>query len=1241
MFNQNVIVQASNGGIAAGRDVNIQVYLGRLTTGYRSQIDDFVRSYIGTDTTPVPFGGREAQFQTLNEWFETGEKKCLLTAPAGHGKSALLVHWLFDQKSQDEIDIVFVPISTRFSTNHSAVFLEVLVQQLADILGEQLDAPENHREIYYIDKFKEYIPKADARNKPLLIVIDGLDEAVSFNNWDTMLPAGDFQNVKVLYSARITARKNTSGWLSALNWNRETVSIMEVPPLSEPEITQLTVDTLVGTIDNPSAFGGEVFRISQGNPLTCYFILSDVLNSNDPISKLNNLGGINSGFCAYFECWMDGLKLHENFDQQKIDFILLILATAFAPVTLSDLEILVSILNRSPEYISLKTLEPIDRMLIKTAKNNLISLNHPKFSDYILNEYFEGSGIIHDGQQAFFTYATDISQKKCEFSSYLLENYRFHLDEYDGDLSAADIILDKSWRKTQLASALRHSAYADDVETAWKVAERAYFEKNSIDEKEFCSFVIKCGLAQASISSLGEQTPTGILALAIEASLIPVEYALKRIDKSLKSNQLPQKVEIFRYLPEAVKNSVINEIKETATVSSKMGYYLSLVDHVGSEEKDAIEEICRNLLEDTTADPDLRTEMIRRYGKKYSDHEHEILRAGLIARFLDTFDNQGLATEAMAFIEYSLDPISKAESRIQFTLSAGGKLDKNLINKIIDDLGAETNQVRLGKCICDFLYRYVELRTEHFLNYADRLINDLLSHLDPQLAVDQIAQHDFCELFTGKLFTSIAKAKAEGSMQDTMAICKALSQIPAYYASTACIKVIEIADDALRQKLIDLAFQKCAEQPTANNRTFSYAELAKSLKGHDRYEEAVRLSFSAAEEINDFPIQKTWDLVVLQRSNTWPTNVDQWLSEVARFQDFERKCMLYISFLKVCDQQDKYERCKELLFAEVNRATLNKKVMYYSQLITVGIIKRKTDDYCNFLKIVREFFTSVAKAPSESGVFELCQLLPMLDEPDQDIIHFLLSIYRLRGIREYSRISGLIKLWLFADTSQKLLINKKLDQYFENAHKDQVLCSHALSLYKKTGMEEHKQRFLGFLPELSMLQAVRLYHNLLNFEGISVDKDTYKMLPILTKLPILEKEELASKILTIELSQDDHNNILDALFDLLDMYSDPEEQDQILREIIKFVRPGNNAEVLRAWNQLKKIDQLTLGEEKLVPLISDPMPVKIWNDLMREKSKKSRDKVLKYLGSECCGLSFMPDIDFIDKQVSDVIEVWP
>jgi hypothetical protein len=65
-------------------------------TDYAARIQNFLTEYLGTPERPVPFGGRDDALARIDAWLDNPRASPyrLLAAPAGRGKSALLVRWV-------------------------------------------------------------------------------------------------------------------------------------------------------------------------------------------------------------------------------------------------------------------------------------------------------------------------------------------------------------------------------------------------------------------------------------------------------------------------------------------------------------------------------------------------------------------------------------------------------------------------------------------------------------------------------------------------------------------------------------------------------------------------------------------------------------------------------------------------------------------------------------------------------------------------------------------------------------------------------------------------------------------------------------------------------------------------------------------------------------------------------------------------------------------------------------------
>src|SRR5690242_13693629 len=132
--------------------MDLSASINALTAGLRdlpadsvTRVSHFLREYLGSAQHPVPFGGRGREFARLDDWLSkpAAPPYVLLAAPAGRGKSALLLRWCQQLLSQPEIAVVYFPVSIRFRTNLIGVVLPSLVALLAHQHGEHIPADPN------------------------------------------------------------------------------------------------------------------------------------------------------------------------------------------------------------------------------------------------------------------------------------------------------------------------------------------------------------------------------------------------------------------------------------------------------------------------------------------------------------------------------------------------------------------------------------------------------------------------------------------------------------------------------------------------------------------------------------------------------------------------------------------------------------------------------------------------------------------------------------------------------------------------------------------------------------------------------------------------------------------------------------------------------------------------------------------------------------------------------------------
>src|SRR5207244_3981648 len=97
----------------------------------------------------------------------------LLVAPAGRGKSALLVHWSHQLLARTDLAVAFLPVSIRFRTNLASVAFAALAARLAILHREKVPAvPDTPLEVWR-GLVTDYLTRPLPDGRRLLIILDG------------------------------------------------------------------------------------------------------------------------------------------------------------------------------------------------------------------------------------------------------------------------------------------------------------------------------------------------------------------------------------------------------------------------------------------------------------------------------------------------------------------------------------------------------------------------------------------------------------------------------------------------------------------------------------------------------------------------------------------------------------------------------------------------------------------------------------------------------------------------------------------------------------------------------------------------------------------------------------------------------------------------------------------------------------------------------------------------------------
>jgi hypothetical protein len=187
----------------------------------------FLDEYLASETGRIPFGGRDRELKRLDAWLSDcgAAPRVLVTAPAGRGKSALLVHWMESLRNRGLVaeggwQLVFAPVSIRVGTNRPSEFLGGLALRLAEITGQPIPQGAIQDTFTLGDIVRDQLESIASTDRRVLVVIDGADEALEGTFVPTIFPALLPKNLRILVSARWQVGDiDSTGWLRRLEWD--------------------------------------------------------------------------------------------------------------------------------------------------------------------------------------------------------------------------------------------------------------------------------------------------------------------------------------------------------------------------------------------------------------------------------------------------------------------------------------------------------------------------------------------------------------------------------------------------------------------------------------------------------------------------------------------------------------------------------------------------------------------------------------------------------------------------------------------------------------------------------------------------------------------------------------------------------------------------------------------------------------------------------------------------------------
>lgn len=510
--------------------------------GPRERVERFLENYLGTSKTPAPFGGRQGELDALDRWL-TGPSASLglLVAPAGRGKSALVSQWVSRLMQTGRAEVVFIPISLRFHLTDRNVILRLLGGRLAALTqpdAEQPDDPDGWAaEIQMILRRDR-----QAGVSPLLVVLDGLDEAVGWEvGRDLILPKVPGRGVRMLVTARALAGCDTDGWRQRLGWEPARIHMFNLPALDLAGVTEVlrSLGPAAGAIVAQADVQRELLRLSEGDPLLVRLYADALRESAGNMAPLTaaSLAQLPPGLEGYMQRWWN--EQHNLWGsasplrESAVRVVLNLLSCALGPLLADDL-------------LELAKSEGLDSWLLNDAIRSLARLivgdgsaQGYAFSHARLGQYL--AGLLQPRERAqweqrFLDYGAQTLQQLQEGSlapaaapAYCLRYYRAHMGA-DADLARVSGLVSESWLRAWEALDSTYDGFLSDVRAIWLQADAALLSGDG-DTLLTIGVQCRCLLTWTSINSLGANIPSALLVELVKTGVWSQTEAIARISR--------------------------------------------------------------------------------------------------------------------------------------------------------------------------------------------------------------------------------------------------------------------------------------------------------------------------------------------------------------------------------------------------------------------------------------------------------------------------------------------------------------------------------------------------------------------------------------------------------------------------------------------------------------------------------------------------------------------------------------
>ena len=577
-----------------------------LPTDYALRVRNFLTEYLGTPDQPVPFGGRDADFSSLNAWLHDplASPYLLLAAPAGRGKSSLLARWSVQLLATEDVSVVFFPVSIRFRTNLSSVVFAAIASRLAALHGGKIPSGLDTPAEMWRGAMLDYLTRPLPEGKRLVFILDGIDEAADWEPGPDLFPLAPPKGLRIVLSARYRAGDvDATSWLRSLGWDRPGLALAQtLSPLTPDGVADVLqhmgfpLDRLGKRVD----IVAELHRLSEGDPLLVRLYVNDLWARGEVATHLSpeDLRAIRPGLEGYFDRWWDDQRrLWETTQTRQhepaVYALLSLLSCALGPLKQED------VLNLAPPEVGLNTfvleniLDFLKRFVIGDGRQLGYVFSHPRLGTY----FFERLAAQERRQweERFLVWGKETLQAlnngnlpPREASSYIVQYYGGHLERSNQGSSEVLALAGKGWKQAWEVVENSYSGFLNDVDRAWRAAERA--DTRAIQagvSAPYVALTVRCALCHASVHSLAGNIPPSLIEQLVAKKVWSVSQGFTYACHISNPKQQAEAISrLAPHLPEPLLYEALEIIRGNSHLSSQTEALIALLPYLPERPKE-------------------------------------------------------------------------------------------------------------------------------------------------------------------------------------------------------------------------------------------------------------------------------------------------------------------------------------------------------------------------------------------------------------------------------------------------------------------------------------------------------------------------------------------------------------------------------------------------------------------------------------------------------------------------------